>query len=143
MTYLLASRDGNQLNESMMYMMAPASPLRVGTRLKQGDVIVNAWFRDNEIRGWQTGALRGYSYKHMADIPVILRRQEQYRIDDNILPPSNPRGVAILVRSISARRARTLKNLLASSQKHVTKKREICDKNPLVCSYPLSVCYRI
>jgi hypothetical protein len=36
MTYLLASRDGNQLNESMMYMMAPASPLRVGTRLKQG-----------------------------------------------------------------------------------------------------------
>jgi hypothetical protein len=72
MTYLLASRDGNQLNESMMYMMAPASPLRVGTRLKQGDVIVNAWFRDNEIRGWQTGALRGYSYKHMADISVIL-----------------------------------------------------------------------
>ena len=59
-------------------MRAPASPLRVGTRLKQGDVIVNAWFRDNEIRGWQTGALRGYSYKHIADIPVILRRQEQY-----------------------------------------------------------------
>ena len=42
------------------------------------DVIVNAWFRDNEIRGRQTGALRGYSYKHIADIPVILRRQEQY-----------------------------------------------------------------
>jgi hypothetical protein len=72
------------------------SPLRVGTRLKQGDVIVNAWFRDNEIRGRQTGALRGYSYKHMADISVILRRQEQYRIDNNIFPLLNPRGVAIL-----------------------------------------------
>ena len=76
--------------------MSNESPLRVGTRLKQGDVIVNAWFRDNEIRGWQTGALRGCSYKHMADISVILRRQEQYRIDDNIFPLPNPRGVAIL-----------------------------------------------
>jgi hypothetical protein len=71
-----ASRKTQRL--CMGDMMTLASPLRVGTRLKQGDVIVNAWFRDNEIRGWQTGALRGYSYKHMADIPVILRRQEQY-----------------------------------------------------------------